>query len=221
MSNLPATMNNLVNALETATTVATESTGDMAFLRLAKDGKWVFGGDDSEVTEDSLWAVNPESFAMGFQSWSIDGELLGEEMALVTEPPVLKSNLPEVNGDWKQMLSCHMVCIEGEEEGLRIQYSTTSKGGVKAINALMQTLVKRIKSPDADGKVVPVLTLDVEFYKHKKYGKIYTPILNVQKWIDSGDTSVEAEPEKIDEEEVVEEVVEEKAPARRRRSRAA
>jgi len=32
-------------------------------------------------------------------------------------------------------------------------------------------------------KPVPVIVLNKEFYQHKSYGKIYTPLFEVQSWI--------------------------------------
>ena len=216
-NNLPATMTSLVTSLETAASAVTATTGGMGFLRMLKDGAWVYGGDDTEVTEGSLWAVNPNSFAMGFQAWDDDGELLGEELALVSEPPVLKANLPKVDGEWKQMLAVQIACIEGDDKGAILKYGTTSQGGIKAINALMQTLVKRIKDPESNGKFVPVVELLIDSYKHKKYGKIYTPVLQVHKWLDLDDSMTTVE-EVLEEEEVEEEEeVVEASPTRRRR----
>lgn len=205
-NNLPATMTNLVGSLEQAVTAVAVTSGDTAFLKLLKEGLWVFGADEDEVEKGSTWAVNPESFAMGFQCWGLEGspeegELLGEEMALVSEPPILKANLVVHDAPWKQMLSFQLACLDGDHKGTVLQFGTTSKGGLKAINGLMQKLVKRIKAPDADGKFVPVIELISEFYKHKKYGRIYTPILQVNEWLDFGDGMPEAEPEDEPEEE--------------------
>ena len=191
-SNLPATMTGLVASLETAVTTVSLGSGDIAFLKMLKTGSFVYGSDETEVAENSVWAVNPQAFAMGFQAWGLqgssdEGELLGEEMALVSELPVIKGNLPDVGAPWKQMLSMQLACIEGDDKGLVLQYGTTSKGGIKAVNGLMQALVKRIKDPKADGKFVPVIVLEDEFYKHKKYGRIYTPIFTIEKWIDLAD----------------------------------
>jgi hypothetical protein len=217
-NNLPATMSSLVTSLETATTVVASTTGGMGFLRMLKDGAWVYGSDDGEVVDGSLWAVNPNSFAMGFQAWDDEGELLGEELALVTEPPILKGNLAKVDGEWKQMLAVQIACIEGDDKGAVLKYGTTSKGGIKAINTLMQDLVKRIKDPKADGKFVPVVELLTDSYKHKKYGKIYTPVLQVHRWLDLDDSMATTVIEAVEEEEIEEEepqIVAE--PTRRRR----
>ena len=156
----------------------------MPFLRLLKSGEWVFGADDTDVEAGSLWAVDPNSFCMGFQAWNEDGELQGEITQLVTEQPVLRSELKEVDGEWRPLMGCILVCISGEDEGLMVSYKTTSKGGIKALGKLMQELVSRIKSNPADGTYIPVVELIAESYKHKKYGRIYTPAMVVKEWTD-------------------------------------
>jgi hypothetical protein len=41
----------------------------MAILKMDKTGHWVFGADQTEIEEDSQWAVNPFSFVHGFIAW--------------------------------------------------------------------------------------------------------------------------------------------------------
>jgi len=53
-------------------------------------------------------------------------------------------------------------------------------------------------------KPVPVVTLKRDHYTHKSYGKIYTPVFEVQEWMSMDGGKAE-------------ETAEEAAPARRRR----
>jgi hypothetical protein len=174
----------LAGTLEQAASAIRLASGDMPFLRLLKSGEWVYGGDDTDVEEGSLWAVDPNSFSMGFQAWGDDADLLGEVIHLVTEQPVLRSDLKEVDGEWKSLMGCTLVCIEGESEGVQVSYKVTSKGGIKAVGKLMSDLVTRIKSNPKDGTYIPVVALDMDFYKHKTYGRIYTPVFKIEEWTD-------------------------------------
>jgi len=54
-------------------------------LKMDKRGDWVFGADQTEVDEGTLWAVNPFSFVHGYIAWG-DGEVLGEKMVSVSHP---------------------------------------------------------------------------------------------------------------------------------------
>ena len=57
----------------------------VAILKMDKTGHWVFGADQTEVEDDSTWAINPFSFVHVFIAWG-DGEVLGEKMVSVAEP---------------------------------------------------------------------------------------------------------------------------------------
>ena len=194
-SNLPANMNDLINALDKATTAITRATGqDSMFIEMTKQGEWLYGADDTEADAASEWVVNTASFFVGFQAWDEDGELLGEETALVTEHPIIKADLDDVGAPWKPMIGFQLLAIAGADKGTQAIYGTTSKGGIKAVNQLMKELVNRVKAGKHNGKLTPVIGLENDSYKHKKYGKIFTPVLEVIDWI-SDMVSDEPEPE--------------------------
>jgi hypothetical protein len=58
--------------------------GGTVILKMYKTGHWVFGADQTEVEDDSTWAVNPFSFVHGVIAWG-DGEVLGEKMVSVSK----------------------------------------------------------------------------------------------------------------------------------------
>jgi len=59
--------------------------GGMVILKMDKTGHWVFGADQTEVEDDSVWAINPFSFVHGYIAWG-DGQVVAEKMAPVHEP---------------------------------------------------------------------------------------------------------------------------------------
>ncbi len=73
-ANLPA-----VSSLATSLRTIQSEVGaaGVVILKMDKTGHWVFGADQTEVEDDSLWAINPFSFVHGFIAWG-DGEVLGE-----------------------------------------------------------------------------------------------------------------------------------------------
>lgn len=214
-NNLPAHLSKAIDAMEAVSTkIDTTSGGEFSYLKLTKAGEWVHGADDNEVAENSVFAVSTDSFFMGFQAWE-DGVLEGEETALFTEHPILRGDLPDVGADWKSLLGFQLVCVDGDDKGLQLLYKTTSKGGIKEVNNLMKSIVAHVKSGKHEGKMIPEIELLTDKYKHKKYGTIYTPILEIVDWLEaipSGDaTSNTPEPEQAPEPEVTNE------PVRRRR----
>ena len=43
----------------------------VVILKMDKGGHWVFGADQTEVEDDSTWAVNPFSFVIPFKTISL------------------------------------------------------------------------------------------------------------------------------------------------------
>jgi hypothetical protein len=61
------------------------SGGGFAILKMDKTGHWVYGADQTEVEDDSIWAVNPFSFVHGYIAWG-DGVVLAEKMTSISNP---------------------------------------------------------------------------------------------------------------------------------------
>lgn len=167
---------------------------DAQFIKLTRQGEWVFGAEDTEVTNGE-WAINPQSFIEGFIAWD-DGDLAGEEMAPMAGTPILKSDLPVItSGSWAKQIGFAMQCIDGEHKGTVVLYKTSSKGGTKAVRSIVQKVVQAIQN--GDGDMVPIVELNSSFYKHKQYGKIYNPELTVLRWVamDGSSAGEQAEPD--------------------------
>lgn len=199
LANLPS-----VTTLTTALRTLEQDVGAVgsAIIKMDKTGHWVYGADQTEVDDESTWAVNPFSFVHGFIAWG-DGEVLGEKMVSVTQPlPELDSAPPNAKKGWEQQVGMMIKCISGDDKGLEARYTVTSVGGKRAIQALGVAIAEQIEKDQS--KPVPVVKLKKDHYQHKSYGRIYTPVFEILEWV-SMDGETEAEP------------VAEEAPARRRR----
>lgn len=164
--------------------------GGTPILRLLKDGSWVYGAENVEVEDGSLWAVNPYSLQHGWVSWTDKpgnqpNEIVGEVMVPMTSPLPVASELRDTGWEWSQQLSVELQCVSGEDKGTTVQYKVTSVGGMNAIKALIASLMKQLDT-DAD-RPVPVCSLDHDTYMHKRHGKVYVPVINVQKWVELTD----------------------------------
>jgi hypothetical protein len=205
-SNLPsvASLSSALRSLE-----STAGPSNMAILKMDKTGHWVFGADQTEVEDDSLWAVNPFSFVHGYIAWG-DGEVLAEKMVGVAEPlPELDPAPGGAKRGWEMQIGMTLACTNGEDEGLQARYSVTSVGGKRAVQALAVAIAEQVDKDQS--KPVPVIRLKKEHYQHKSYGRIFTPVFDVVKWI-----GMDAAPVEEDAEEV--EAPVEEAPRRRRRA---
>lgn len=165
------------------------------YLRMAKDGTWVYGSENIEVEPGSRWAVNPLSIKHGFSCWTDypqklkkKNELLGERMVGMTFPKPDPMSLPQYTNDvdgghweWKDQVSFMLVCISGEDVGEQVLYKTTSVGGTNAVNTLIDAIMKQVdKDPT---RVVPVLELLHDTYDNKTWGKTYIPVLAIRDWV--------------------------------------
>jgi len=205
-ANLPS-----VTALSTALRALETDVGaaGVVIIKMDKTGHWVFGADQTEIEDDSTWAVNPFSFVHGFIAWG-DGEVLGEKMVSVAQPlPELDVAPPNAKKGWETQVGMSMKCVSGEDAGLEVRYTTTSVGGKRAVQALAVAIATQVETNQT--KPVPIVLLKKEHYSHKSYGRIYTPIFDIQTWatmdVDTKDTQ----------EETAAPAIEAPAPARRRR----
>ena len=190
--------------------IKSDSGENGVILKMDKTGHWVFGADQTEVEDDSLWAVNPFSFVHGYIAWG-DGEVLAEKLVPVSEPlPELEPAPAASKKGWEMQVGMSLACTNGEDEGLQVRYTTTSVGGKKAVQALAIAIADQVDKDQA--KPVPMVELRKEHYQHKSYGRIYTPVFHITDWV-SMDASEAPEAEAEAEEETAAE-----APRRRRRA---
>lgn len=180
--------------------------GGDPYLKVGRDGRWCYGQEDIEVEDGSHWAANPLSLQHGWICWNRDkgadnsGGPLGEVMVGLGAPLPPKSSLQDHGHEWDQQYSILMKCMDGTDKGEQVLYKTASAGGVAAMDKLLGAIDVRL-AEDTDA-VVPILSLEIDSYKHKLYGKTYVPVLNVTGWatidgveaVESED-DVKAEPE--------------------------
>jgi hypothetical protein len=203
LANLPAvsTLSTALRALEQGA-----GTSGVVILKMDKTGHWVFGADQTEVEDDSTWAVNPFSFVHGFIAWG-DGEVLGEKMTGVQHPlPELDAAPPGAKRGWETQIGMSLKCLVGEDKDMEARFTTTSVGGKKAVQALGVAIAAQVEKDQT--KPVAIVRLKKDHYVHKSNGKIYTPVFEIVQWVGMDDAPVE-------------EAQAESAPAAGRRRRAA
>lgn len=204
LANLPN-----VAALSTALRTLEKDVGPVGsvIIKMDKTGHWVFGAEQTEIDDDSTWAINPFSFVHGYIAWG-DGEVLGEKMVSVAQPlPELDAAPPNAKKGWEQQVGLSMKCMSGEDKGMEARYTVTSVGGKRAVQTLAVAIAAQVDKDQS--KPVPIVRLKKDHYVHKSYGRIYTPVFEIIDWVGMDAESTE----------VVEEApAAEAAPARRRRA---
>ena len=204
--NLPA-----VSTLSTALRSIAADVGPagVVILKMDKTGHWVYGADQTEIEDDSTWAINPFSFIHGFIAWG-DGEVLGEKMVSVSQPlPEVDAAPPQSKRGWETQVGLSLKCLNGEDKDMEARYTTTSMGGRDAWADLGMKIAEQVDKDQA--KPVPVVRLKKDHYTHKSYGKIFTPVFEIVEWVSmNGEAEAPAEAEEA--------APAEDAPRRRRRS---
>ena len=189
-ANLPAVADlssalkaNLANVADVGTVI----------IKMDKTGHWVFGSDQTEVQDGSEWAINPFSFVHGYIAWGAS-EVLGEKMVSITEPlPELDVSPPGAKRGWEPQVGMSVKCLDGEDAGVEARYTVTSVGGKCAMHQLAMKVADQVeKNQDAP---VAVVKLGSEYYQHKSYGRVYTPVFDVIEWISLDGTPADASTE--------------------------
>lgn len=171
--------------------VSTISTPGGDYLLRMVTGTWVYGAENVEVEDKSEWAVNPLSLTHGFVAWTDykkkKNEIMGEVMVPLTQSLPMLSDLREhVDSEgnvceWRQAIGIQLQCMTGADKGEQVHYKPTSVGGLNALRELINDIVGALdEDPDHP---VPVVTLDVDSYQHKQYGKTFVPVLTIVDWI--------------------------------------
>ena len=205
-ANLPS-VSSLASSLRSISAGVPDGAGSV-IIKMDKTGHWVFGADQTEIEDDSTWAINPFSFVHGYIAWG-EGEVLGEKMVPVSQPlPELDVAPPAAKRGWEAQVGLSLKCMSGEDKDLEGRYTVTSVGGKKAVQQLALAIAAQVDKDQT--KPVPVVRLKKEHYVHKSYGRIYTPVFEVIEWV--GMDGAPAEPEAA-------EAASDDAPAESRRRR--
>ena len=186
MSNLVAFGNAKLPSVTSLSTAlrsmnAGVSDAGMVILKMDKTGHWVYGADQTEVDDTATWAINPFSFVHGYIAWG-DGDVLGEKMVPVTDPlPEVDPAPPQSKRGWEVQVGMSLKCMDGEDANMEAKYSVTSVGGKRAVQKLALDIAAQVEKDPANP--VPVVKLKKDHYTHKSYGRIFTPVFEIVKWI--------------------------------------
>ena len=141
-ANLPSPQT-LAQSLRGLSTIA--ATGGAVILKMDKTGHWVFGSEQTEVEDDSLWAVNPFSFVHGYIAWG-NGEPLGEKMVPVTQPlPEIGEPPAGADKGWETQVGLSLKCTAGEDKDMEARFSATSVGGKRAVQVLALAIATQVE----------------------------------------------------------------------------
>lgn len=180
-----------------------------------KSGAFTFGQEEEVIEEEESFAADISSLKQGAIAWD-DGSVAGEVMEPVLSGRTVDINkLDDVGAEWKEQSSIEFTSLE---TGDKMLFKTSSLGGTRSIGSLTKEIIARVKRGHVDN--IPVVTMEYGSYKHKKFGKQYTPKFVVQEWLSPAGASHAAagEAEEVAEVEVIEAETPKKATRSKRRS---
>lgn len=180
--------------------------GDQQYLKMLTKGRdagtWVYGQEETEVEEGSLWAINPLSIKHGYVAWdthaggapvqeimvSINRALPSKDSLPVLPPGTPSKKAPNVPVDleYADQRSFDAVCISGADEGVTVEYKQSSAGSMKLFNKIINALLDQVQKGD---DIVAVGKWGFSSYDHKTYGEIYNPEFEIVEWRTVEDTS--------------------------------
>jgi hypothetical protein len=206
----------LAKALNNAATSMPNVGGDKQYIKMLTKGRdagtWVFGQQETEVEEGSLWAINPASIKHGYVAWDTHGggapvaEIMvsvNRQLPSIDSLPELPAGTPSkkapgvpVTLEYAAQRSFDAVCVSGEDQGVSVEYKQSSTGAMKLFNKLVNDMLDRIQKGD---EIVPIGKWGFSSYEHKTYGEIYNPEFEIVEWR----TIEDASPPEGDEAEAV------------------
>jgi hypothetical protein len=162
-------------------------------VKFSKDGQFLLSDIDT-VPIGTRCVARVDLVQFGWCKWS-DGAPVDRRIGLAAERyrPPLRADLGdtdqtqwEVQPDgskrdpWQFQAVLPITRLDTDET---FTFTTGSKGGLNCVNKLVRVYGTRV-AKEAAG--LPVVELKADFYKHRTYGKIYYPVLNIVMWTDDG-----------------------------------
>jgi hypothetical protein len=167
----------------------------MPRLRFTKQGEFAIS-DTVNIPDGTRCIAHANEIEFGWQKW-VNGQPADTRMGRVADRfvPAQRSELGDDNpagwetqddgtrrDPWQFQATVPITRLDTSET---YQFTTSSKGGLGCVTRLTRMYGGYLQQ---SGKVpgrLPIVELRAENYKHKTYGKIFTPAMHVVGWSDS------------------------------------
>jgi hypothetical protein len=162
-------------------------------LKFTKQGEFAISDVDA-IAAGTRCIAQCNLMELGWVKWA-DGRPVEHKTGLVADNfvPPQRSALPdrdesqwEIDDDgerrdpWAFQMSVPLTLLSASGETYK--FTIGSKGGLRCLSALMRAYGKHVaeKKPGQ-----PIVELQPDSYKHRKYGKIFFPVMHVVGWTDA------------------------------------
>lgn len=186
-----ANIDALVNQIESAAGDLTS--GGTQYLKFIK-GEWVIGREQDTFPENGFEAVpNLPEIQFGWVCWK-DRQLIDEVWVGLGEELPDKATLTEhgpytqQNDGWQKNVKFQMNILPamGVEGNILAQFTGSSGGAQRAVGEMIKSWVQEMRTGKHNDEV-PVVRFTAGSYRHKEYGKIPVPLMDIVRWITPDD----------------------------------
>jgi hypothetical protein len=153
-------------------------------------GDWEMGAEGIVPADTDQFAVNPLSIQKGAICWKA-GRPADELMFPVGAGSEINlDDLPdhgpyEKDGDgWSEQAA---VNVRDLQTGTEIVLKGSSRGFLQMIYKLSGEFANKAKTEGKAGKIIPIVRLSSDSYKHDDYGKVHTPLMEIEGWATEAD----------------------------------
>jgi hypothetical protein len=170
-------------------------------LLIFSKGEWQRGQSKEEVEEGTRVIVEMNSLLVGWVRWK-NQKPVEQRMGALAEDyhPEKRADLgyndekdwePDSRGELRDpwVFSNQFLCKT--EDGDVMTFSTSSRGGITAVQALCRAYAEECIEHEGE---MPVVELGVDSYLHKDFGKTYVPIFPIVDWSDDLNFEVKVKP---------------------------
>ena len=163
-----------------------DATGQQ-YLRMGKDGTFVFGKDDNVVASGTEAIINIMSLQHGYTAWTNKqpgqgkNELRGEIMRPIsTELPHVSALEQYTDAEWKDQVQADLKFLDGKHKGTQVTYKGSSRGALSAMREVIDAAADALDRDDE--YCFPVVSVGSDSYKHTTYGKTFVPKFGIIGW---------------------------------------
>jgi hypothetical protein len=160
------------------------------YVKFNKQGEFAIS-DTETIPAGTRCIAHADEVQLGWRKWA-DNKVVDTRMGRVADRfvPAQRHELGDTDerhwestddgrrDPWQFTASLPLSRLDTGEAYL---FSTSSKGGIRAINGLTRTYGSRVRAK-GDKAGLPVVELQPDHYKHSQFGKIYFPCLRVVSW---------------------------------------
>ncbi|MGO8922080.1 MAG: hypothetical protein ACLQF4_03980 [Xanthobacteraceae bacterium] len=164
-------------------------------LKFTKTGEFAVS-DVESIPVGVRCIAHADEITLGWQKW-VEGKPGDQRVGRIADRfvPPKRSELDDNDAKlwplqddgtrrdpWQFTMACPLTRLDtpGKET---FRFTTSSKGGLACISKLVNAYGVRIHQAEAG---LPIVELKSDFYKHRVYGKIFTPSMIVVGWTDEG-----------------------------------